>query len=281
MANDGKAILSALKEIPLVHGQVAFWWIGQSGFFLRSAEALVLVDPYLSPNPDRLVPAPIAPEDITGLTVLACTHDHIDHLDKPSVPPLLKASPDAQIVVPKPVIGEVTALNVPADRIRGARVDHPIEFPGVTVHAIPAVHGEHTKDGYTSAPDAEGDDAFLGYIFEMAGVRVYHAGDTIPYDGLVDRLRDLRVDVGLLPINGRDYYREAKDLVGNMDEREAVQTAATAGIDLLVPMHYDMFKFNLGFPGHAIEFARTMGLNVPIIVPSIDRPFVYALPSRP
>ncbi len=52
-------------------------------------------------------------------------------------------------------------------------------------------------------------------------MRVYHAGDTIAYDDMVERLRALRVDVALLPINGRDHFREAQDVVGNLTPREA------------------------------------------------------------
>src|SRR2546421_10599523 len=88
--------------------------------------------------------------------------------------------------------------------------------------------------------------SFLGYILEIGGVRIYHAGDTVIYEGLVERLRELEIDIAFLPINGRNYFREQRDIVGNMDEREAADLASAAGVKLLVPIHYEMFAANQG-----------------------------------
>jgi L-ascorbate metabolism protein UlaG (beta-lactamase superfamily) len=35
----------------------------------------------------------------------------------------------------------------------------------------------------------------------------YHAGDTILYDGLVERLRRHALDIACVPVNGRDGWR--------------------------------------------------------------------------
>ncbi len=77
-------------------------------------------------------------------------------------------------------------------------------------------------------------------------MRVYHAGDTIAYDGMARRLRDLRVDLALLPINGRTAEREARGLVGNLGHVEAADLAAEAGIPAMIPMHHDTIDGNTG-----------------------------------
>src|SRR5947207_12725733 len=97
---------------------------------------------------------------------------------------------------------------------------------------------------------------FLGYVVSAGGVRVYHAGDTVVFDGLVDRLRELRVDLALLPINGRDAEREAAGIVGNIDAREAAQLAEEIGADAAVPLHWDMFAWNPGDPAEFVGAAR-------------------------
>ena len=257
-------------------GQVALWWLGQSGFGLRSHAATLLVDPFLAHHPDRLVPPPCRPEQVGGLDAVAVTHDHLDHLDEESLPSLAKASPDALLVVPEPLVGRVAALGIPAERVAGVQPDRPLELDRLTIHPIPACHGDDPRDGYGFGQErSEGLYRYLGYVFDLGGVRVYHAGDTIPYDGMAERLRALDVDVALVPINGRDAEREAQGIVGNLDEEEAARLAAAIDADLLVPMHYDMFAANPGSPERLVEIARTEFPDLQVLVPSRARRFVY------
>jgi L-ascorbate metabolism protein UlaG (beta-lactamase superfamily) len=132
-------------------------------------------------------------------------------------------------------------------------------------------------DAYTFGRELSGGlYRYLGYVLDDGVARVYHAGDTIPYDGQVERLRALRVDLALLPINGRDHFREAAGIVGNMDHREAARLAADAGVDVLVPMHYDTFTQNLGFPAHLVDVVRREHPSLAVFVPTRDRPILYA-----
>jgi L-ascorbate metabolism protein UlaG (beta-lactamase superfamily) len=87
-------------------------------------------------------------------------------------------------------------------------------------------------------------------------------------------LRDLRIDVGLLPINGRDPEREARGIVGNLSEREAAWVAREAAFDLLIPMHYDLFARNRGYPAHLIDSVDRDHPGVPVFVPPREHPFV-------
>ena len=257
-------------------GEVELRWLGQSSFLLRFHAATVLVDPFLSPHPDRLVPPPFAPDEATGLDLVAITHDHLDHLDRESLPGIAAASPAARFVIPLPL---VDALEVPADRVLGLRPGESAEIGALRVHAVAALHGDLPTDAY-SFDGAAGDGAcrFLGYVFDADGICVYHAGDTIAYPGLAEEVRRLAPDVALLPINGRDAEREAQDIVGNLDEAEAVELAAAAGVDLLVPMHWDMFAANPGSPGRVVDLAVGRGLGV--FVPSHDRSLVYGRALR-
>jgi L-ascorbate metabolism protein UlaG (beta-lactamase superfamily) len=257
--------------------EVELRWLGQASFLLGFGGATVLIDPFLSPHPDRLVPPPFAPDEATGIDLVAITHDHLDHLDRESLPGIAAASPAAQFVVPSPL---VAVLGISAGRVTGLDPGESADVAGLRVHAVAALHGDTPADAY-NFDGAAGDGAcrFLGYVFEDADIRVYHAGDTIPYDGLAENVRELAPDVALLPINGRDAEREALGIVGNLDEEEAVELAAAIRVDLLVPMHWDMFAANPGSPARVVDLAcRRPGLTV--LVPSPGRPFRYRPPLR-
>jgi L-ascorbate metabolism protein UlaG (beta-lactamase superfamily) len=271
LAAPARASLARLGELALSRGQVALWWLGQAGFAVRIGGALVLLDPFLSPRPERLVPPAFPVEEAVGVDAVLCSHEHWDHLDRGAIAGIARASPHALVIVPAPLVETVAAFGVARSRIVGARVDEPIAIGAVLVHPIPARHGIDMRDAY-----GFGEGRFLGYVLDDGAVRVYHAGDTIAYEGMAERLRKLRVDVALLPINGRDHFRESSEgIVGNLDHREAARLAAEAGIDLLIPMHYEMFAANRGYPAHLVEVVQRDHPGLAVALLSHERIFVY------
>jgi L-ascorbate metabolism protein UlaG (beta-lactamase superfamily) len=74
---------------------------------------------------------------------------------------------------------------------------------------------------------------------------IYHSGDCVPYDGLVDRVRNRNIDIALLPINGRD---PARGVAGNFSAAEAAQLGKRISAGLVIPCHYEMFEFNTVSP---------------------------------
>lgn len=271
------ALIDDLRALRLAPGAVALWWLGQAGFAVRAGRTLLLFDPFLAARPDRLAPPAFAPEDAHDVDVIACSHEHWDHLDLDSLPALAAASPRARVVVPLPLVPLVVAAGVSADRITGAQPGEAIPLDGVTLRPVPACHGVDVADAYSFGRDrSEGLYRYLGYVLDDGAVRVYHAGDTVAYPGLAELLRSLRVDVALLPINGRDHFREQAGIVGNMDHREAARLAADAGADAVVPMHYDMFAANRGYPAHLVDVVRRDHPQLAVVVPTRERPFLYA-----
>jgi L-ascorbate metabolism protein UlaG (beta-lactamase superfamily) len=80
-------------------------------------------------------------------------------------------------------------------------------------------------------------------------VTIYHSGDTIGAPELLDALAGRHIDLALLPINGRDFFRERQDLVGNLWPREAVELAVALGARVLIGTHNDLFAENRVRPG--------------------------------
>ena len=164
------------------------------------------------------------------------------------------------------------AAHVTAARVVGSRADEPLQIKDVDIWPIPAAHDR--------LADAERGHRFQGYIVRLDGVTVCHTGDTVMYDGLVERLRERAVDVLLAPINGLDYFRTKRDIVGNLSAREAAELAAAAGVKLLIPGHWDLFTGNAENPGHLVEYLARAHPEQPCHYMARGERFIYH-PCRP
>jgi len=226
-------------------------WLGQSGFLVESAGERILIDPFFSEHEGRMFPPPSIDEFGSNIDRVLVTHEHLDHLDAPSLPRIAQRSPGVEIVVPAPIARNGFTGVTPGDR-----------FDGITV--VPAIHAVHVADGYS-----DGAGRFVGYVVERDGVSIYHAGDTIAADELVAALDPLRIDVALLPVNGSSYFREQQDLAGNLDIRDAVALAVRVGAHTLVPMHWDLMRGNLERAGAAADEAHAT--DAPVNVMTLAR----------
>lgn len=231
-------------------GRSRLWWLGQSGFLLVTPDATILFDPYLSDSLTnkyaatdkphvRMTERVIAPEHLNGIDFITSSHNHTDHLDAETLRPLLEANPQAQLLIPRAnravVLERIRPLQ-PA--LLELNAGESLRAGSVTFHGVTAAHN-------TVERDAAGQCQFLGYVAQTRGRTVYHSGDTLRHEGLVESLQPLRVDVALLPINGNKPERR---VAGNLDGREAAALAHAIGARLAVPHHFDMFAFNTESP---------------------------------
>jgi len=269
--------LERLRRLAVPGGAVGLSWLGQAGFILRAGDATALVDPFLAPYDGRVYESGLAATQAEGIDVVLCTHEHVDHLDADSAPAIAAASPGAVFVVPTPIVDMVTEAGIAPDRVVGLQPGETVELAGLTVRAVPAMHGVTMEDAYGFGESLSGGLVrFLGYVVDAGDVRLYHAGDTIHYEGMETTLRDLEIDVAMLPINGRDPERERRGIVGNLSEREAAWLARTIGADVVVPMHYDLFARNRGYPAHLVESIERDHPGTTALVPARDEPFIWS-----
>lgn len=231
-------------------GVVTLYWLGQAGFIVDSVVGRFVIDPYLSDSlaqkyrgtlyPHvRMMPTPIAPEDIAGIDYVLCTHRHTDHMDPGTLQPMAQARPALQFVVPEASLAEAQKrCGVGLDRLLPINSGRTLSLTqGANVHAIASAHEELSTD-------ALGNSEWLGYILEVDGLRIYHSGDCIPYPGLVQQLRALRIDVALLPVNGRDLDRLGNGVPGNFTLEEAIGISVAADIPHLIGHHHGLFDFS-------------------------------------
>jgi L-ascorbate metabolism protein UlaG (beta-lactamase superfamily) len=243
-------------------------WLGQSSFLIDTESTRLLIDPFFSEHQARrYAPLPVAPF-ATGIDRILITHEHLDHLDPESLRAIALHSPDAIVVAPSPLRSLVK--DMPFEGVgRGDRLTLP---GGGRLAVVPAIHALHPKDGYSEG------ERFVGYVLELEGIAIYHAGDTIDGEPLSASLEEVDVDVALLPVNGRTPERERRGIAGNLDAEEAVALAVECGARVLVPIHWDLFDGNTERAGAASDAADTA--NAPVHVLTLRRglPWAVALP---
>lgn len=244
-------LFERLARVPQ-RGAITLFWLGQAGFALRSAAGLAVIDPYLSNSlaekyrdahfkHKRMMPAPIEPDEMRGVDLLLATHAHSDHLDPGGVGNIMALNPDCRLVCPARVRPVALERGADPDRTVGMKTLETRRFGQISLELLPSAHESVDID-------AAGDTLFGGFVIVMEGVRVYHAGDCVPFDGLVAMLRDRKVDMALLPVNGRDEERRSRGVPGNFTVQEAAELCLEAGIGMLIPHHFGMFDFNTVAP---------------------------------
>ena len=245
----GQALLDDIHSTQVAPGNVALWWFGQSGYAIKTAHSLFYVDLYLSEHLTtkyaatekphvRMTEAPLRGADLAGVEWIFASHKHSDHLDPGTLPDLFAASQRARLGLPAGLIDYAAELGLDRDRLIPLRGEGAsVQCGALKVTAIPSAHPglDH---------DPAGGYVFLGFLFEVDGVRLYHSGDTLVYDGLAATLRDFQPHIAFLPINGTDARRAALHVPPNMNAAEAVALAHEVGDVLVIPHHYDMFTFN-------------------------------------
>ena len=237
--------IDAVADDPRLH----LWWLGQSGFLIQSGPWRLLVDPYLSDSLTakyattdkphvRMTKRVVDPEALRDVIFVTASHAHTDHMD-PETFRAIREHNSPQLIAPR------AARQVAAERWGQDKTGIILMSDGeshgwvdVSVQAVASAHESVERDG-------DGNSKYLGYVFRLRGKRVYHSGDTVLYDGIVEALRPHEIDVALLPINGRAPERR---VAGNLSGREAARLAKEIGAKLVIPCHYEMFEFNTADP---------------------------------
>ncbi len=242
-------------------------YLGQMCYLIECGGMKVITDPYLSnaidhPGNTRKYPVPMTLSEIMP-DVIVISHAHADHLDKNSLIPFYRMRRRSFTLVPAPVAdkiteigGEALAMSAPAP----AKLGESQRIGVFTITAIPCAHTELHRD-------EEGCYCELSYLIEAEGKKIFFGGDMSMYDGLLEALTDMKPDVMLLPVNGRDWFRTSRNIIGNLDSNEAAELAARVGTKVFIPGHHDLYESN-GCPSEWIEYsAKKFGAPLRLLKP--------------
>ena len=255
------AFLADVRQARREPDALHVWWLGQSGFLVQWQGRHLLFDPYLSDSLTkkyadtdkphvRMTRRVVEPGRLDMVDVATSTHNHTDHLDAETLGPLREANPDVGLVVPEANCAfAADRLDVNPETLVGLDAGTSVTVAGFRLTGVPAAHERLEKD-------EDGRHRFLGYVAEAGPWTLYHSGDTVRYDGLVEALQPWSIDVAMLPINGSKPERR---VAGNLDGPEAAALAKEVGAGLAIPCHYEMFAFNTAPPDAFVAACERLG----------------------
>lgn len=191
-------------------------YYGHSALLVETGEVKVIIDPFLSGNPN----SGISPADISVDAVLL-THGHSDHLG------------DA-VQIAKQNDCPIFAVFELAEycRMKGAKVKHmniggSYSNDGMTVKFTQAFHSSSIQEGdswiYAGQP--------AGILLTLEGKTIFHAGDTALFSDL--RLIGERNSIALAALPIGDMLTMGPD--------DALLAARWLRANKVIPLHYNTF----------------------------------------
>ena len=241
-----EALIAEVESYQYDENNFHLWWLGQSGYLLLWKGKRVLIDPYLSDSLTkkyattnkphiRMSERIVDPSLLKNISIVTSSHNHTDHLDGETLIPLIKNNPNIKFIIPEANRAFVCErAQIEKDFPLGLSDGESMVVDEFTFYGVPAKHNEIERD-------ENGRCKFMGYVIEFGKFTIYHSGDTLFFDDMVDLLKPFKVDVALLPINGNKPERK---VAGNLDCKEAAELAMAIGAKYVIPCHYDMFAFN-------------------------------------
>ncbi len=170
-------------------------WLGKTGVRLNG-EKIIYIDPISVESG-----APKA-------DLILLTHGHEEHFSPADV--TRAAGPQTIVAGPAACIGLFRLNQLPFEAGESRTI------LGVSVTATPAYGLDNSRHPKSAAG--------LGYLIDLGGMRIFHAGDT----AAVPELRALKADAGFLPVGP-----------GLMSAREASALARDMGLRAAAPTHID------------------------------------------
>jgi L-ascorbate metabolism protein UlaG (beta-lactamase superfamily) len=253
----------APHELPIVASDVAYpgaapdeiraTWVGHSTFLLQLGGWNVLTDPVwshrVSPiawaGPARLTPPGLHFDRLPRIDVVVLSHDHFDHLDRPTVERLHgRFGRDLRWITPLGYGAWFDALGIgpviELDWWQRVSLRHAVADDAPAMLEIVAAPARHwtRRSMFT---DADRLWASFG-LFAGDGARVYFAGDSGYFEEYADIGRRLGpFDLSLIPIGAYEprWFMQA----AHMNPEEAVRTYQdVGGQGVFGGMHWGTFR---------------------------------------
>ena len=210
-------------------------FLGHSCFLLNDGVSRVLTDPFLTGNALAAAAAGEVEADF-----IFVTHGHGDHVgDAVAIAKRTGATVCCTVDLAEGVFGPAGV------KVRTGNLGGSIPMPFGSAKFFQAIHGSGVPGGLA-----------CGFLFEMGGRKLYHAGDTALMSDMA-LLAEEDLDAALLPIG--DVFT-----MGPVDALRAVKMIRPR---LTVPMHYNTFPPIVQDPDAFAAAVQAAGFQARVLRP--------------
>jgi len=175
-------------------------WLGHAAFKIEKYKK-IFIDPYQLKIKE-------------SADIILITHDHFDHCSIEDINKI--ASKETIIIAAEKCKKELEKLKDKVSKIMYVKPNEKLNFEKIAIETFPSYNinkNFHPKNSN-----------YVGYIIDIEGIRIYHAGDT----DLIDEMKELKVDIALLPVGG----------TYTMNYKEAAEAVKLFRPKFAIPMHY-------------------------------------------
>jgi L-ascorbate metabolism protein UlaG (beta-lactamase superfamily) len=192
---------SCAAEVEVENMLTNLHWLGHDTFRIDGPK-VIYFDPWK------------LPENSKKADLIFITHEHYDHYSLDDI--RLISSAATVIVTDTSVARMLQKEKISCAKIQGLRSADTVEAAGIKAVAVSAYNLDKTYHTRASGK--------VGFIVDVQGVKLYHAGDT----DFIPEMSEYSCDIALLPVSGT-YV---------MDAQEASQAALSIRPKIAIPMHY-------------------------------------------
>ncbi len=228
------------KPVLARNGEFGLTFIGHSSFLVQIGGKNLVIDPNFARwlfILKRLRHPGVKIKDLPPVDAVLVTHAHFDHLHRPSLRAIARATHRKRrtapaIIVPH-LVGDLVS-DLGFREIIEMNWWDTLRFEGINVSHTPSRHwgARVIKDMHRG---------YGGYVLKHHRKSLYHAGDTAYFDGFAEIGERLRPELALLPIGA---YNPPSFRNVHTSPEDAVRAFMDLGSRWMVPMHYGTFRLS-------------------------------------
>jgi len=225
-------------------------WFGHSCFRVETGASVILMDPFLKGNPTFEASAIAWEEATRGVTHVALTHGHDDHLGDAGEICKVRG---AVLFANYELAMHVASLG--ASQLEPMNTGGTVQAADFALSLVPALHSSSSNNVYLGNPN--------GIVIRAKdGKTLLHMGDTDVFPGMALINELYEPDIGIVPIGDRF----------TMGARTAAYACRTFfAFDAVIPCHYATFDLLDQTPDAFV--AEMAGLSV--VVPKVGQAVAF------
>lgn len=199
--------------------------IGHASIKIKYNNLVIFIDPFkINNNEDKA-------------DFILSTHPHFDHFSEEDIKKI--CTQNTTLIVVKELENKATQLK--PKKVISVSPEQSFNLENISFETVRAYN--INKNFHPKANN------WVGYIININGIRLYHAGDT----DFIPEMKNIKTDIAFLPIGG----------TYTMNYKEAADAANSFNPSVAIPIHYGSI---VGTKADAQNFVKNLNSNIKGII---------------